>query len=89
MQDYAKTNWDIQFKRFYIDDKASGKDFDRSAFNEMLEDIRDGKSNGVIVKDLSRLGRDMIESDTMFRCSSPASACASFPSQIKLIPWPA
>ena len=61
IKDYAKTNWDIQFERFYVDDKESGRDFDRPAFNEMLEDIRAGKINCVIVKDLSRLGRDMID----------------------------
>jgi len=61
IKDYAETNWDLQLERFYIDDKASGRDFDRPAFNEMLEDIRAGKINCVIVKDLSRLGRDMID----------------------------
>jgi len=61
IEDYAKTDSDIQFERFYIDDKASGRDFDRPAFNEMLEDIRAGNINCVIVKDLSRLGRDMID----------------------------
>jgi len=61
IEDYAETNWDLQLERIYIDDKASGRDFDRPAFNEMLEDIRAGKINCVIVKDLSRLGRDMID----------------------------
>lgn len=61
IEDYAEANWDLQLERIYIDDKASGRDFDRPAFNEMLEDIRAGKINCVIVKDLSRLGRDMID----------------------------
>lgn len=61
IEDYAESNWDIQFERFYVDDKASGRDFNRPAFNEMLEDIRAGKINCVIVKDLSRLGRDLID----------------------------
>lgn len=61
IEDYAETNCDIQFERFYVDGKVSGRDFDRPAFNEMLEDIRAGKINCVIVKDLSRLGRDLID----------------------------
>jgi len=61
IEDYSETNWDIQFERFYVDDKASGRDFDRPAFNEMLEDIRAGEINCVIVKDLSRLGRDLVD----------------------------
>ncbi|WP_455654995.1 recombinase family protein [Phascolarctobacterium sp.] len=61
IEDYAETNLDIQFERFYVDDRASGQDFNRSAFNEMLEDIRARNINCVIVKDLSHLGRDMID----------------------------
>ncbi|MDL2225825.1 recombinase family protein [Eubacteriales bacterium OttesenSCG-928-M02] len=61
IEDYVKTNLDIQLVRFYVDDKVSGRDFDRPAFNEMLDDIQTRKVNCVIVKDLSRLGREMIE----------------------------
>ncbi|WP_020074378.1 recombinase family protein [Faecalispora sporosphaeroides] len=58
---YSETNFDLQLEKFYIDDKASGRDFNRPAFNEMIEDIRAGKINCVIVKDLSRLGRSLID----------------------------
>ena len=50
----------IPFMRYYIDNGFSGKRFDRPAFQEMLQDIRKGKINCVVVKDLSRLGRDYI-----------------------------
>jgi len=45
----------------YIDDGFSGLNFDRPDFKRMISDIEDGKINLVITKDLSRLGRDYID----------------------------
>ena len=44
----------------YIDDGYTGTNFERPEFKRMLEDIKNGKINMVITKDLSRLGRDHI-----------------------------
>lgn len=44
----------------YVDDGYSGTDFDRPGFASMIEDIKNKVINLVIVKDLSRLGRDHI-----------------------------
>ena len=44
----------------YVDDGYSGTDFERPGFNQMIEDIKRKSINLVIVKDLSRLGRDHI-----------------------------
>ncbi len=46
---------------YYIDDGYSGKNFNRPNFKRMIGDIEDGKINCVITKDLSRLGRNHIE----------------------------
>ena len=44
----------------YIDDGYSGTNFDRPGFKRMIQDIRNKRINMVIVKDLSRLGRDHV-----------------------------
>lgn len=45
----------------YVDDGYSGGNFQRPGFMEMLEDARKGIINLILVKDLSRLGRDFVE----------------------------
>jgi site-specific DNA recombinase len=45
----------------YADDGYSGGNFQRPGFLEMLEDARKGVINLILVKDLSRLGRDFVE----------------------------
>jgi len=45
---------------YYIDNGFSGNRFDRPAFQQMIQDILAGKIECIVVKDLSRLGRDYI-----------------------------
>ena len=47
--------------RFYSDDGYTGTNFNRPAFQEMLSDIENDKIGTVIVKDLSRLGREYLQ----------------------------
>lgn len=60
LENFVLSNgWEIT--KIYKDDGFSGTNFDRPGFQEMISDIEDGKINMVITKDLSRLGRDYID----------------------------
>lgn len=61
LTDYVKRQgWFLQ--KVYIDDGFSGVSFDRPAFKNMISDIEKGYLNCVLVKDLSRLGRNYLDS---------------------------
>jgi len=45
----------------YIDNGHSGTNFERPAVQKLLDDVRDGKINCIIVKDFTRFGRNSIE----------------------------
>ena len=47
--------------QFYIDDGISGTTFNRAGFQSMIADVESGKVKRVIVKDMSRLGRDYLQ----------------------------
>jgi len=59
LTDYA-TQQGFRIAGEYVDDGVSGTSFDRPGFQQMLGDITEKKINMVIVKDLSRLGREYI-----------------------------
>ena len=47
--------------QFYIDDGISGTTFNRAGFQSMIADVEAGKVKRIIVKDMSRLGRDYLQ----------------------------
>lgn len=70
---YVKKHSDMEIFGIYIDDGYSGTSFvDRPGFQKMMSDIYAGKADCVIVKDLSRFGRDYIEAGRFIQKIFPA-----------------
>ena len=62
IRDYIQRNLPLQTDTLeYVDDGFSGTNFQRPAFQRMMDDARHGKISCIIVKDFSRFGRDHLE----------------------------
>ena len=72
LRSFVKSQPDIQIFDIYVDDGYSGGNFDRPEFKRMTTDIEAGKVNCVIVKDLSRFGREYIEAGRWIEKTYPA-----------------
>ena len=59
--DYVSKHPEITLVDEYVDDGYTGTNFERPGFQKLLKDIESKKINCIIVKDLSRLGRNYIE----------------------------
>ena len=57
--------------QFYVDDGNTGSDYDRPDFKRMCEDIDNGLIKTVIVKDLSRFGREHINMEWLYEIKWP------------------
>ena len=57
---------------FFIDDGISGTSFDRSGFNQMQQMVEEGKICRIIVKDLSRFGREQVEAGRLTQIVYPS-----------------
>ena len=60
LETYAREHGFLNF-RFIVDDGWSGANFDRPGFKELIEGVENGEIKTVIVKDLSRLGRNYLQ----------------------------
>lgn len=58
---YIKEHEELEDCGEYVDDGYTGTNFNRPGFKKMLEDIENGKIDCIITKDLSRFGRDHID----------------------------
>jgi DNA invertase Pin-like site-specific DNA recombinase len=71
--DYVKSMPDIRVHKIRVDDGYSGIDFNRPAFTEMIDDIKAGIADCVIVKDFSRFARNYIEAGKYIQVLFPRS----------------
>ncbi len=72
LEDYCRSN-NFNVFDFYCDDGFTGTNFDRPNFKRMMSDVKDGIINMVVVKDLSRLGRNYIETGRLIEETFPES----------------
>lgn len=84
LRSFVKSQPDIQIFDIYVDDGYSGGNFDRPEFKRMTTDIEAGKVNCVIVKDLSRFGREYIEAGRWIEKTYPALNVRLFQLQTSL-----
>ncbi len=61
LRSYLKQHPELQEYAVRVDDGFSGSTFERPAFQAMMEDVRAGKTNCIVVKDLSRFGRNYLD----------------------------
>ena len=71
MRAYVKRHPELGDCREYVDKGFTGTNFDRPGFNSLMDDIRDGKINCILVKDLSRFGRDYLETTNFIEVILP------------------
>ena len=69
---FIKKQGNMEIYDIYVDDGWSGTNFERPEFKRMMEDIKAGHVDCVIVKDLSRLGQDYIEAGRLIQKTFPA-----------------
>ena len=72
VREFLKNHKDIVIEKEYVDDGYSGSNFERPAFQMMLEDIKKGIIDCVCTKDLSRFGREYIDSGMYIERVFPA-----------------
>lgn len=65
IKNFVDQQMDMEIHDIYMDDEISGTTFDRPEFERMMSDMRAGRINCIVVKDLSRLGRDYIETGNL------------------------
>ena len=61
LRNFLRTRPELREYAVRIDDGFTGSNFDRPSFKKMLEDVKAGRTNCIIVKDLSRFGRNYLD----------------------------
>lgn len=71
MEQYVAQRPYLHYVKLYQDNGYTGTNFDRPAWDELIRDVRAGRINCIVVKDLSRLGRNYIETGEFLEKECP------------------
>lgn len=74
IDNYIEEHDDLEVVSEYADDGFTGTNFNRPGFQKMLKDIEEGRIDCIITKDLSRFGRDHIDTGYYLERYFPANA---------------
>lgn len=61
VQEFIRERSDLALEETYVDNGVTGTKFDRPEWNRLMDDVRSGRIECIVVKDLSRFGRDYLE----------------------------
>lgn len=61
LRDFIRNHPELREYAVRIDDGFTGSNFERPDFKKMMEDVKEGRTNCIIVKDLSRFGRNYLD----------------------------
>jgi len=61
VRNYIETQPDMEFTAMHCDNGHTGTSFSRPGFDSLMQDVKDGKADCIVVKDLSRFGRNYRE----------------------------
>lgn len=84
IRDYLRRHPELQECSMKVDDGFTGSNFNRPSFQEMMADVKSGKVNCIVVKDLSRFGRNYLDAGGIYRKDIPLSWCALYCHQRQL-----
>lgn len=73
--DINNIKFDLVLKEIYVDDGHTGTSLDRPSFNRMICDVKNSTINCIIVKDLSRFGRNYSEVGNFLETILPELSC--------------
>ncbi|MBR1442925.1 MAG: recombinase family protein, partial [Firmicutes bacterium] len=71
IKNYVMQQSDMELYDVYVDDEATGTNYERPEFERMMTDIKRKKVNAIVVKDLSRLGRDYLDTGELLEIVFP------------------
>ena len=79
IENYVEQSKEIQLCSMHTDNGQTGTNFDRPGFDALMDEVRNNKINCIIVKDLSRFGRDYVEAGSLLEIILPRLGVRLYP----------